>query len=102
MALTTCPDCEKSVSERAPTCPHCGAPIALAPSGAPSYRPVVPIEQTGKRWKAMRLYGVGLVLLSPIPVVAGGDVLATLGILSFVGGLGLMAYASFGAWWYHG
>jgi len=28
MALITCPDCGKSVSERARACPECGAPIA--------------------------------------------------------------------------
>jgi hypothetical protein len=28
MALRSCPDCERQVSARAPTCPHCGAPIA--------------------------------------------------------------------------
>lgn len=28
MALITCPDCSREVSDRAPACPHCGAPIA--------------------------------------------------------------------------
>ena len=28
MALTTCPDCGKQVSDKAPTCPNCGCPIA--------------------------------------------------------------------------
>ncbi len=27
MPLITCPDCEKQVSDRAPTCIHCGAPL---------------------------------------------------------------------------
>lgn len=27
MALTTCPDCEKQVSTKAPACPHCGASL---------------------------------------------------------------------------
>ena len=31
MGLITCPDCGKDVSDRAPACPHCGAP-----SGEPS------------------------------------------------------------------
>lgn len=26
MALITCPDCGRAVSDRAPACPHCGAP----------------------------------------------------------------------------
>ena len=28
MALIDCPECEQEVSDRAPTCPHCGVPIA--------------------------------------------------------------------------
>ena len=28
MALIDCPECEREVSDRAPTCPHCGVPIA--------------------------------------------------------------------------
>jgi hypothetical protein len=28
MPLLTCPDCQKEISDRAPACPHCGAPIA--------------------------------------------------------------------------
>ncbi len=28
MALITCPDCGKQVSDSAPTCPSCGRPVA--------------------------------------------------------------------------
>lgn len=31
MALTTCPDCQKGISDAAPTCPHCGRPNSAAP-----------------------------------------------------------------------
>jgi len=27
MALIKCPECEKEISDQAPTCPHCGAPL---------------------------------------------------------------------------
>lgn len=30
MALITCQDCERPISDRAPVCPHCGAPAAVA------------------------------------------------------------------------
>lgn len=30
MALIQCPDCSKEISDKAPTCPGCGAPIASA------------------------------------------------------------------------
>lgn len=30
MALITCPDCGKQVSDKAPACPNCGCPIKVA------------------------------------------------------------------------
>lgn len=30
MALINCPDCNKEISDKAPTCPGCGAPIGAA------------------------------------------------------------------------
>ena len=30
MALINCPDCNKEISDKAPTCPGCGAPISAA------------------------------------------------------------------------
>jgi|SRR5450631_1750109 len=46
MALIPCPECATEVSERAPTCPRCGAPIAGA--AQPSGGPAPPVGQTGK------------------------------------------------------
>jgi uncharacterized membrane protein YvbJ len=34
MALTTCPDCKKQVSDKAPNCPNCGRPLTSFSSGA--------------------------------------------------------------------
>ena len=31
MSLINCPECDKEVSEKAPTCPNCGSPIAHPP-----------------------------------------------------------------------
>lgn len=30
MALITCPDCKKEISDSADNCPHCGRPMATA------------------------------------------------------------------------
>ena len=35
MPLTQCPDCHNQISDRAPSCPHCGAPMA---AGKPQRR----------------------------------------------------------------
>jgi hypothetical protein len=36
MALITCTECHKQISDKAPACPHCGAPVALASAVPPA------------------------------------------------------------------
>jgi zinc-ribbon domain len=40
MALVTCPDCGKEISDQAPACPSCGRP--REPAGVPVATPVAP------------------------------------------------------------
>lgn len=35
MALVNCSDCGREVSDRAPACPGCGAPVAVEAPGGP-------------------------------------------------------------------
>ena len=55
MPLVTCPDCGKEVSDRAPGCPNCGAPIASTGASTTGLRP--------QRW----IPGVAAVLSLVIP-----------------------------------
>lgn len=41
MALISCPECQHQMSDKAPTCPHCGAPMA-APSSPVQPPPSAP------------------------------------------------------------
>lgn len=55
MALINCPDCSKEVSDQAPSCLHCGCPIANNQLPPPvDYRQFVPLTPTKKN-----NYGVG-------------------------------------------
>ena len=36
MALVSCEECKREVSDRATTCPHCGFPIGATSSAAPA------------------------------------------------------------------
>jgi hypothetical protein len=44
MALIDCPECSGQVSDRAPTCPHCGVPIVAA-TAAPQADPQLATAQ---------------------------------------------------------
>lgn len=46
MALTTCPDCLRDVSESAPACPHCGRPSGGLPANRNS-QPANPCPRCG-------------------------------------------------------
>lgn len=44
MAMIKCPECGNSISDRAPTCPHCGVPIADATAPAPAPEKAKPAQ----------------------------------------------------------
>jgi len=54
MGLINCPDCGKEVSERAPECPNCGAPIARAVSTSPPPPDSDPHREAGSYAPASR------------------------------------------------
>lgn len=89
MALTTCPDCGREVSQAAKACPGCGRPVTVA---------VQTIEQTGKDWKVAQAVGAGGMLVGVPTCFAspdGGAVLILLGMMVYTVG-------RLGAWWRHG
>jgi hypothetical protein len=80
MALRPCPDCGHDVSERAPICPQCGAPIAETPGPhlATAHDPAMPTR--------VEVVGQG----------SGGNVLAALCSL-IIPGLGQLVQGRLGA-----
>jgi len=97
MPLTICPDCEREVSDRAPSCPHCGCPMAAQVT-----------ERTAKRHKAMQLVGGLVMCVATVMFIAAlphaEEDTTRLGVSMIVGLVGLLIYAGarFAAWWHHG
>src|SRR5688572_17085568 len=56
MALVTCTECSKEISDKAASCIHCGAPRSQA----------VTIEQTGKSLKAQQIIAAALFIFGLI------------------------------------
>lgn len=84
MALISCPECNKEISDKAQSCPSCGVPIL---EGAPNEIPHSAVTRTGAKWE-----GIGFVL-----IVAGmitgmatgpdnhlGGIMAFLGFIIFI------------------
>lgn len=99
MGLIACPECKQNVSDKAPSCPKCGTPIAATT-----------IEATGKKWKLMQLFGALLVVFGFFRVCAAMSTAASTGdgSASYVAAVMLMVGVvltiggRFGAWWNHG
>ena len=102
MAMIKCSECGNDVSDKAGSCPNCGAPISNSPSSSRT------IEETSKTWKSHQLFGglatvVGLVGAmaiggsyeggGPAAMIFGG--IGIVGIFWFIG-------ARIMAWWHHG
>jgi len=66
MALIKCSECGKDVSDRAASCPNCGAPLRSAVSQ--SHKAPVRVVRAGWRWEAI---GALLVIGGLIAAIAG-------------------------------
>jgi len=80
--------------------------IPYARADYQTVRPIIQIEQTGKRWKGIQLAGCCALFFGAFIAFLGG--LAGFGFPIFAGivigviGLGVVFYGSAGAWWNHG
>ena len=98
MALITCPDCETRISDLAPACPHCGRP---ADADLDAER-VQPIELTAKHWKGLRMAGWAVALGGALLASSSLPGAGLIGVLAIFGGIGMVAWSGFFAWWHHG
>ncbi len=103
MALITCSDCGASVSDRAPACLKCGAPIdARGPGRAPT--PVV-TELTSKRLKFQTLLAAVTIVIGFVVIMnsgASGNVgSSVIGTLMLLVGLVWLVITRIRIWWNH-
>lgn len=95
MPLVTCPDCHATMSDRAPSCPHCGCPNGNLP----------PAEQTAKIYKLQQLLAgilcfIGLAVYFFAMLAGSGGALALAGVV-FALGLGWLIVVHLLVWWHH-
>jgi hypothetical protein len=89
MPLISCPDCKTQVSDKAPACPKCGAPIAPAKVTISHISPGADLNAPITIGKG-KLTGVGIagiavgVLAFLLGVVAGGEAFLMGGGIFFI------------------
>ena len=104
MALINCPDCNKEISDKAPTCPGCGAPIVKdTESKGSGVDHLVTVQETSKALKAQQAIGVAVLALGMVVMFAGekGGDAAQLGMFITLAGLILVIVTRTRIWWHH-
>lgn len=77
MALIRCSDCDRQVSDRAASCPGCGAPIATpVETVLISSKSHANVTRTGAKWEGI---GFVLIVLGMLVGMAASPPLSTLG-----------------------
>ena len=94
MSLIACVECGGRISDKATSCPKCGAPIS-----ASLERPVT-TQATAKKFKLYKLIAVVLVIIGAVSALIPETTHAGAGIL--LAGVALYIYARVRAWWHSG
>jgi uncharacterized membrane protein YvbJ len=105
MALVTCRECGKQVSDAASACPQCGAPVVHRDE-VKTPTPVITTQQTSKRLKfylllALGLFVVGAVMSFSSSNTGSKEAVPIAGLL-MVAGIVLGIVTKVRSWWHHG
>ena len=84
MALISCSECGKEVSEKAYSCPNCGAPISSNPSVSPNPQPHAKVKRAGAKWEAVGFILIVVGMLMAIAKVGSGVFLLVVGFTVFL------------------
>ncbi|MTQ98621.1 zinc-ribbon domain-containing protein [Pseudoflavonifractor sp. BIOML-A6] len=90
MALISCPECGKQISETTPSCPHCGYALSSAPA-----QPQAPVPTPTKIGDVQTNYGLGVTLIVIGIIGLIGSVIflivfLILGIFALVGSVAIL------------
>lgn len=84
MALISCSECGKDVSDKAASCPNCSAPISGAISVSLNPKSHVEITRTGGKWEGIGFIFVVIGLITAIAGQGFGGLLMTVGFVIFI------------------
>ena len=102
MALIKCPECNKEISSKAPTCPQCGAPVAVSQSP----EAVTTIQETGKNLKIQQVLASLTMILGMTSCLMESNQLPpeeiNFGVLIFLAGAFWLIWVQCSVWWRHG
>lgn len=105
MALINCNECNQEVSDKAVSCPKCGAPIATAQEIKAAGVRLSTVQETSKKFKLHSLISVTLVIIGFIWLFATANnppsEASNIPLLPITVGLIWYIVNRFRVWWHH-
>lgn len=101
MPLINCPDCNTEVSDRAPACLKCGAPIASAKEVSAVGTKLTTTQSTSKQLKLESLIA-SAVLIAGVLITIASSGPSPFGALVIFIGLIWFIVTRIRIWWHHG
>jgi zinc-ribbon domain len=101
--LTSCTECNRQISDKAATCPSCGAPVGgltynLPPILSADFKPVT-IERTSKAIKGRQLLAAAVFWIGVISLFGGAGAIG--GWMIALGAI-YWLYLRIARWWING
>lgn len=97
MSLIACAECGHQISDKAASCPKCGAPTQRAPEAT------ITTQLTAKKFKLQELIGVlGAIVGILMATMAETSATRFLGAGFLLAGVVVFISARFRAWWHSG
>ena len=85
MALISCPECGREISDKAPACPHCGAPTKVADKNEEERKKARTKQRANTQGFGCLLIIIGVILAA---VTGGvGGIVAAVGLIVLIYGL---------------
>lgn len=86
MAMFSCPECTKQISDKALSCPNCGVPISESTQPVENTPSHMNVTRSGTKWEGL---GFMIIIIGMISAMAGwqyGGALLGLGFIIFIVG----------------
>ena len=108
MSLIECSECKKQVSDRASSCPNCGAPVQQSEEAYAAGTKLNTIQETSKKFKIQSIFSTLLICVGLLlAFLRDGNMDASeegdIGISGIIFMVGLIWYLvnRFRIWWHH-
>ena len=105
MALINCLECDHTVSDKAVSCPNCGAPINSSKGRVDEALETITVQGTARRFKLQKVISISLIIIGFLGMVSGnqsaGSEVDSIWVLLVLMGSAWYVVNRIRIWWHH-